>query len=161
MPLQHSACWRQSRKRRGRKLTTAAPPSVGRSRVCPSLLRADYAATTHVLLPATPPDVALPALTAALAQPNADILLPLFADLATASWPLTPEQWVQVPSACPGLGAVLPAVHARSEAEAGELVAHLPRHERRRLRTAALARRSGVWLPGPLVGRILALSAAP
>ena len=99
-----------------------------------------------------------------LAAPNGHLVPPLFADLAVA-WPLTPAQWAQVPHSCPGLGAALPTVHAHSEAEAAALVAHLPEPERRRLRTAALAlaRRSaalGVWLPSPLVGRILALSAA-
>ncbi|PRW33130.1 ankyrin repeat PH and SEC7 domain containing [Chlorella sorokiniana] len=57
--------------------------------------------------------------------------------------------------------AALPAVLQRSEAEAALLVARLPEPERRRLHTAALCLhraeiRSQVWLPQPLVWRILA-----
>lgn len=122
--------------------------------------------TARVLLPATPPELALPAVEAAWRRAAAggrDGLLPLFPELV-AAWGLTPAQWEAVPDACPGLGAALPAVLDRSTAEAGELVACLPRSARRRLRTGALAlaRRQhalGVSLPGSLVGRILALSA--
>ena len=113
----------------------------------------------RLLLRATPPDDALAALAV-----NGELTLPLFADLA-ACRPLSPEQWQRMPVPCPGLGAALPAVLARSEAEAGLLVQRLPAEEQHRLRTAALAlgraqRELGVALEPALVGRVLALAAA-
>ena len=89
---------------------------------------------------------------------------PIYADVA-ARTPLTPAQWVRVPAPCAGLGAALPAVLARSTAEARLLVAHLPAEEQRRLRTGALAlarrqRSLHLALPTPLAERILALSCA-
>jgi len=89
--------------------------------------------------------------------------LPLFAVLV-ARQPLTPSDWELLPLPCPGLGSALPAVLARSDFEARMLVAHLPPHERRRLRTLALclarAQRSGQLplLPTSLNLRLLALS---
>lgn len=77
--------------------------------------------------------------------------------------PLTPEQWAYVPAPCPGLEAALPAVLARSDAEAALLVARLPAAERERLRVAALCLRRtervhGLPLP-PAVVRPLLLAA--
>ena len=78
---------------------------------------------------------------------------------------LLPSQWQRVPAPCPGLGAALPAVLARSEAEAGCLVGRLPVKERAWLRTAALClgraqRMEGVELERVLMGRMLALALA-
>lgn len=61
----------------------------------------------------------------------------LYAPLV-ARQPLTPAEWARVPRPCTGLGAALPEVLARSEAEAAALVAHLPLRRRQRLRTTAL-----------------------
>ena len=63
---------------------------------------------------------------------------PLYADLA-ARLPLTAEQWQQVPAPCAGLIQALPAVLARSEAEAATLVAHLSEHSRECLVLVATA----------------------
>ena len=52
-----------------------------------------------------------------------------------ARLPLTPTRRSRVPLPCPGLGAALPAVLARSEAEAALLVARLPASDHDRLRT--------------------------
>lgn len=84
-----------------------------------------------------------------------------YAALAT-HLPLTPQQWQRLPTPCPGLGRALPAVLARSEAEAAVLVAHLPPADAARLRTAALSlhrlqRGLQLELPAHLVGRMLAL----
>ncbi len=79
-----------------------------------------------------------------------------------ARCPLTPEQWAQVPVACPCLGTALPAVLRRSEAEAALLVRHLPSREQQCLRTLALslgaAQRRGQLpsLPLPIVNGLLA-----
>ena len=88
---------------------------------------------------------------------------PLHGDVA-AHMPLTPEQWQRVPMPCPGLGTALPAVLDRSAAEAGLLVAHLPRADRMRLRVAALSlhRLPGTLelsppIPAALLGQMLAL----
>jgi len=88
----------------------------------------------RILLPISglPPDfllVALPTVNAGFQ--------PLYADLV-AHFPLTTQQWQRVPMPCPDLFKVLPAVLARSEAEARHLVAHLPTQDRVRLRTFAL-----------------------
>ena len=85
---------------------------------------------------------------------------PLYAEVASR-YPLSPADWQLVPSPCPGLAAALPAVLARSAAEASLLVACLPETERNRLRTAALALHRAqtvarLSLPQPLVWRILA-----
>lgn len=78
---------------------------------------------------------------------------------------LTAAEWARLPEPCPGIGAALPAVLQRSPAEAALLCRHLPRSVRQRLRCAAqcLARahaQAGVQLPAPIVGHVLALSAA-
>lgn len=87
------------------------------------------------------------------------------ATAVAARQPLTAAQWAMIPRSSPGLAAVLPAVLQRSAAEAGWLVGRLWVKNRRRLRAAALclarpARSEGAYLPPPLAGRILALSAA-
>jgi len=89
---------------------------------------------------------------------------PLYADVA-AHVRLTPEQWQRVPMPCPRLGTSLPAVLARSAAEAGLLVVHLPPADRERLSVAALSlhRLQGTLeltpsIPAALIGRMLSLS---
>ena len=125
--------------------------------------------SARVLLPATPPEYAVTALAFAgrhSSEPgNVNPALPLFSDLV-GSHALSPDQWQHVPTPCPGLGAALPTVLRRSEAEARLLVGHLAGEEQERLRTAALSlarvqRQAGVELPAGLVGRVLALAATP
>jgi len=72
-----------------------------------------------------------------LADWEGEAARPLYPILA-ARQSLTPQQWGQVPSSCPGLGAALPAVLERSAQEAAHLVRHLPPADRQRLSTAAL-----------------------
>lgn len=89
---------------------------------------------------------------------------PLYACLV-ARLALSSDDWRRVPFPCPGLAAALPAVLARSEAEAAQLVQHLPVADRARLRAAALClhrseRVHGLQLPAELSGRILALGLA-
>ena len=84
----------------------------------------------------------------------------LHADLA-AHFPLSAADWQRVPAPCAGLGRALPAVLARSDAEAALLVQRLPADDAQRLRLAALCvgrvqRRRHVFLPAPLVRAILA-----
>lgn len=93
------------------------------------------------------------------------VAYPLYPTLA-ANRPLIPTQWERIPRPFPGLGAALPTVLARPSAEPALLVARLAEGERQRLRGAALClarsqREAGVELPGPLLGRILALALAP
>ena len=119
---------------------------------------AQYLEAARLLLPATPPENALSALEEA-----GQVALPLFADLA-ASKALSPAQWQRVPAPCPALGAALPAVLARSQAEAALLVGRLPAEACQRLRAGALCqgqaqREHGIELPVALVGRVLALAA--
>ena len=88
----------------------------------------------------------------------------LFAPLV-ARQPLAPAEWQRVPTPCPGLGAALPAVLARSEAEAALLVEHLPAADLERLRTAALCLRraervSGLELPAELLRPLLLAAVA-
>ena len=116
--------------------------------------------TARLLLPATPLEGALSALEEA-----GEVALPLFADLAACT-ALSPEQWQRMPAPCPALGAALPAVLARSAAEAALLVARLPDEARQRLRTGALClgrvqRERRIELPAALVGQVLALVAGP
>ena len=91
--------------------------------------------------------------------------LPLYTALV-ARYPLTSEQWARVPPTCPGLGAALPAVVQRSEAEAALLVRRMTDTERQHLRALALclgvAQRRGSLpsLPTPIVQRLLADCAA-
>lgn len=89
---------------------------------------------------------------------------PLYASLA-ARQALTAAEWAHVPMPCAGIGAALPAVLNRSEAEAALLVCHLHPAERDRLQAAALClvraqRVRGLQLPGCVLGQLLALSAA-
>jgi len=93
-------------------------------------------------------------------------VLPLYPVIA-ARQPLTAAEWERVPDACPGLGAALPAVLARSAQEAALLVRRLPPADRQRLCTTAMClgcaqRRPGgiPVLPTPVVWRILALCCA-
>ena len=114
--------------------------------------------TARRLLAATPPEFALSAL-----EESGQVALPLFANLA-ASTALSPAQWRRVPPCSPGLGAALPAVLARSEAEAALLVGRLPAETRQRLRIGALClgraqREHQIELPAALVGQVLALAA--
>ena len=119
-----------------------------------------YLEIARLLLPATPQERAISALEAA-----GEVALPLFADLAACK-ALSPGQWQHVPAPCAHLGTALPAVLARSAAEAGLLVARLPAETRQRLRTGALClgraqREHRVELPAALVGQVLALAAEP
>ena len=116
--------------------------------------------TARLLLPATPPEIVLSAAEAA-----GEVALPLFADLAACA-ALSPAQWQRVPAPCLGLGAALPAVLARSAAEAALLVVRLLAEMRQSLRIGALClgraqRRHRTELPAALVGRVLALAAGP
>ena len=75
--------------------------------------------------------------------------------------PLSAAEWQRVPAPCAGLGAALPDVLARSDAEPALLVQHLPEASKQRLRMAALClgraqRRHGASLPAPLVRALLA-----
>ena len=90
-------------------------------------------------------------------------LATLYAPLV-ARQPLSPAEWARVPTQCPGLGAALLAVLARSEAEAALLVARLPTADAERLRTAALClrraeRAHGLALPPPVLHQLLAVAA--
>eukprot|EP00887_Chlorella_sp_A99_P001706 scaffold8.g1706.t1 len=83
----------------------------------------------------------------------------LLTDLA-ASRSLSPADWAALPTPCPGLAHALPAVLARSPAEAAQHVAHLLDTARGRLRAlvlslARLQRRLGLKLPESIVRRIL------
>ena len=94
-----------------------------------------------------------------LANISDEAIAPLCVLLA-ARQPLTPADWQQLPAPCPGLGAALPAVLARSEAEAAQLVARLPPADKQRLRTAALCigrveRSGGLHLPGDVLRPLL------
>lgn len=99
-------------------------------------------------------------LLAALRQAH-NWALPLYPVLV-ARRPLTVAQWAAVPPPCLGLGAALPAVLQRSEAEAAQLVRHLPTADQRRLRTLALCLGAAAWrglvppLPTPIVHQLLA-----
>lgn len=111
-----------------------------------------FAQAARLLLAHGPADALLPALATAGKR-----AAPMFADLV-ARLPLAQEQWQQVPAACPGLGCALPAVLARSEAEAGCLVARLPAPERERLHSFALCLgRAAPQLPVPVAWMMLAL----
>ena len=91
--------------------------------------------------------------------------VPLYTALV-ARYPLTASQWACVPSRCRGLGAALPTVLWRSEAEAALLVRRMTDTERQHLRDQALClgvaqrRGSPPSLPGPIVQRLLADCAA-
>ena len=125
----------------------------------------DYLESARLLLPATPPEYALSALLEASEVEAGEAALPLFADLAACT-ALSPGQWQRVPGPCPALAAALPAVLARSAAEAALLVGRLPAEVRQRLRTGALClaraqRKHHAELPAVLLGQVLALAAEP
>lgn len=109
--------------------------------------------------PLPPADEVLAALEAAQQGLAGERALPLYAPLV-ARQPLKPAEWARVPAPCPSLGAVLPAVLQRSDAEAALLVGCLPAGERARLRTAALCvrrteRLQGAELPPALLRPLL------
>ncbi len=77
---------------------------------------------------------------------------------------LTAELWALLPDELPGLEAALPAVLARSEAEAACLMVHLPAAERERVRAAllSLARLQGctqLSIPAHALQHIVSLAA--
>ena len=96
-----------------------------------------HMAAARALLGAGPASSVLTALAAA-----GDPALPLFPDflLTDGRLPLAAPDWALVPSPCPGLGRVLPAVLDCSPDQAAHLLQRLPAAERARLRTAALCR---------------------
>ena len=144
-----------------RALVAAAPSaaSVRDSFRCTplnsALFKRRFAAARHLLL--GPTNELLAALDA-----GAGSVLPLYADLA-ASRPLTAEEWGQVPHPCTLLASALPAVLARSQAEARLLMRHLSARQRKRLRTFALClgraqQQTRVALPPDLTGRRVAVA---
>ncbi len=131
-------------------------------------VREHYAATALALIreaPLPPAGEVLEALDWVVAPPCLQSTMwDLYPALA-ANHRLTAAEWARVPSPCHSIGPALPAVLERSPAEAALLVQRLPQSERQRLRTAALClarvqRWTGVQLPAPILGRLLALSAA-
>lgn len=123
-------------------------------------LRSDTARPLLAEAPLPPPRAVLPALLHA-----GKWALPLY-PIWVARQPLAAADWASIPHAVPGLGAALPAVLRRSEAEAAQLVRHLMAADRVRLCTAALClarvEQCGQLppLPTPLVQCILALCVA-
>eukprot|EP00887_Chlorella_sp_A99_P001679 scaffold8.g1679.t1 len=92
-------------------------------------------------------------------MPAHEVFLQL-ADLA-ARRALSPADWAALPTPCPGLARALPAILARSPAEAAQLVAHLPAAARGRLHALLLSlarvqRQLRLELPEAVVRRILA-----
>lgn len=123
-----------------------------------------YMDCVRVVLPFTPPDLALPDLTHWAKSPFYTAFRMLLSDYV-AHWPLSADHWAQVPAPCPGLAHALPAVLARSDAEAALLVSHLPDPDRARLRMAALCLHRSqlslqVQLPPVLVRHVLSLGPA-
>ena len=88
----------------------------------------------QALVAATPVREAVTVLAGA---DNSKAALPLFA-AAVGHAALSDQDWKLVPTPCASLATVLPAVHARSRAEAGQLVQRLPPAAQARLRTAAM-----------------------
>eukprot|EP00887_Chlorella_sp_A99_P000622 scaffold5.g622.t1 len=122
----------------------AARVLLERSRAQPSELIADLLAAAEV---------------AGAAPACRDAVRTLLTDL-TASRSLLSADWAALPSPCPGLACALPAVLARSPAEAAQLVAHLPPLAQSRLHMLALSlahlqRRLDLELPEGVVRRIL------
>lgn len=79
---------------------------------------------------------------------------------------LTAAQWAALPAELPGLLGALPAVLARSEAEAARLMAHLPEPMRAHIQAAMLAlarvqHRSHVSVPIVALQHIVSLAVAP
>ena len=142
-----------------------AQDGFGRAPVEVALEEGSFASARRLLesQPALPPAAGL--LTAAQSDWQGGGMPPSLYVPLVARQPLTSAEWARVPSPCPSLGAALPAVLARSEAEAALLVRHLPRADRERLRVAALSVRltqncSGVHLPAELAAAALALGMA-
>ena len=80
--------------------------------------------------------------------------------MTTATEGLAADQRWQLPAVCCGLATALPAVLARSTAEAALLAAHPQITEQQRLRWALRClhraqQQAGVRLPAPLAERIL------
>lgn len=80
--------------------------------------------------------------------------------VVAARMALSPAEWRMIPAGCPNLSAALPAVIARSLAEAGLLMARLSHQQHARVRCAALTlaraqRVAGVELPPALVTQVL------
>lgn len=145
----------------GLALCQAAKALDGAARVRPM---EHYIDCVRAVAPLTPPNLALPDLVHWAKSPLYTAFRSLLSDYI-AHWPLSAKHWAQVPAPCPGLAHALPAVLARSDAEAALLVSHLPDPDRARLRMAALClhrsqRCLQVQLPPVLVRHILSLGAA-
>ncbi|PRW33315.1 serine threonine- phosphatase 6 regulatory ankyrin repeat subunit B-like [Chlorella sorokiniana] len=119
-------------------------------------LAADNLGAARALLPCMPCTLPLLELLADYNVGGTGLERSLYVQLIEQQ-PLGEAEWEAVPYGCPGLAGALPAVLARSEAEAGRLVAHLSTGERQRLRVAALClnRASRRQLPIELISRIL------
>lgn len=81
-------------------------------------------------------------------------------EFAAAHMPLTTALWAQIPTPCPGIGRALPAAVACLPVQAHQVAQRLPEPDRQCLQLAALClarqqRRLRIWLPGPVVDRIL------
>lgn len=118
-----------------------------------ALLSRDFASARFLLeLGALPPAGKLLELMQTvwhrMLPPHASEALRVYAPLV-ARLPLTLAERGQVLDSCPSLGAALPAVLRRSEAEAGQLVRCLPPADQERLRTAALCLACTQHLTGP------------
>lgn len=113
---------------------------------------ADRLAVARYLLKAAPIAARDTGSLLAILRQGGERALPLY-PLLVARLPLTAAQWAGVPSPCPILGVVLPAVLQRSEAEAAQLVRCLPPADQQRLRTLTLclaaAARRGLLPPLP------------
>ena len=112
---------------------------------CALFAEQPHVKAARCLLTAGPADNVLAALwavayeaAAAADEERTSTVLSLVADGVAAHTPLSDAEWAQVPTPCPGLGAALPIVLARSAAQAAHLVTHLPAEGARCLRTAAL-----------------------
>lgn len=81
---------------------------------------------------------------------------PLIARVLSSHLPLTDNEWEAVPLNCPGLGPVLPAALAHSEAQAGRVVRCMCAADKQRLHVLALTlgrvqRAHRLSLPAPVV----------
>lgn len=124
-----------------------------------------YVDTARYLLSVAPPAPNDAALILSRLAAGQQWLLPLLPHVA-AHVALTSQQWAALPSPCPGLGAALPAVLRRSEAEAAQLVRRLPPASQQLLSTLALSLGAAAQrgrlppLPTPIVQHVLAEAAA-
>lgn len=124
----------------------------------------DGLAAVRLLLAAGPGEAAAHTLAQAVHDHHVrERALRLLPELV-ALWALPPAAWAELPRGCAGLEAALPAVLARSEAEAALLVGRLPAEARERLRCrvlclARLQRRAAALLPVPVLQRVLSLAA--